>query len=204
VREPIVSEPSTCLCGAELPRRATGRPALHCSTRCRQSANRAKQRARNGAEHAGRLRAGSARDVEQLQRLVFELDGLVDKPIGAADKEQALLSLTGAQAWQIAPPTGWEEQVAEVASRLARIADGIAEAARAHARATVEHGQALTAAGIPQVEPSATVETGSVASTTAAAATTKPATGSGDGEADHDAVPSVAELAAATGVFSRT
>lgn len=46
-------EPGRCRCGAELPPAARGRPALYCSTRCRQAAHRATRRKRDEMPESG-------------------------------------------------------------------------------------------------------------------------------------------------------
>jgi hypothetical protein len=188
-------------CGTELPARATGRPATYCSTSCRQGAHRAKQRARASAERAAAAREAMARDLEEALGMLHKAAGLLAEPRRAAEAEVARTVAEGGKGWHAGVPSGWEGDVAELAEIAARRARTVVEQLREHARAAVEHRQALPVAGIRRAPaarrrddetpggPSSTGAAPSVASTAAEDLATKPAPVDGRGGelADVDA-----------------
>ena len=147
-----MSQPLTCAnlaCGGELPARQTGRPATYCSTRCRQAAHRARQRAAAAVQHTTWMRASISRDVDRALEVLQQVRGLLAAPIRDAERTTAATAAAGGEDWRAAPPTGWETLIEEKATRAARYASSLAGYAREHARSAAEHRQALPAAGKP-------------------------------------------------------
>jgi hypothetical protein len=178
-------------CGAELPARSTGRPATYCSTSCRQSAHRARQRAQATAARGAEARADMTLNLEcALAELQAARDALAE-PLDTAP--------AGAD-WQAPVPTGWESNVAELAAAAARHATTVADRLREHARAAADHRQAVAVAGIRRMPaarrradetPAATGAAPSVVNTAAEDLATQPVpvddAGAG-AEVDRDAL----------------
>ncbi|MCO5974840.1 hypothetical protein [Actinoallomurus soli] len=118
-------------------------------------------------------------------------------PFQQARQATAATVAADGEYWQIAPPTGWEDHVEELAATANRCARTAADRIRDHRRAAAVHAQALRVAGIPPAPASTRGrdETGggSVATADAAAAATKPAALGVDRQPDRDAVFAVVE-----------
>lgn len=125
------------VCGKPIPPRSGGgRPAVFCSTSCRQARHRAKARV---AEAQKRLDW----EARHLHSLADHVATVAAGLAGAID--QALETI---RAQQEGPSTGWEEGVEDLAVRLSRLGSQVQSTAQSYASTARDYEWAARTAGI--------------------------------------------------------
>ncbi|MEU4549974.1 hypothetical protein [Nonomuraea dietziae] len=144
------STASPCpVCGAAIGQARTGRPARYCGTPCRQAAHRGRRRITETAKRAAGLRDRLTAEVTSARQLAAELAQALEAIPAAGGVDGR------GQADDVEPPTGWENELGELARRLTTLASSVSAHGRDHQAVVADWRHAARMAEIRSAPTSA-------------------------------------------------